>query len=83
MCALDRECHLMRLRAETFAFELLQEKQVRSEGGNALPEEWVAHLEREREKILVALHQNGCTCVGVEGYNPTRKLYIVLHRPHS
>jgi hypothetical protein len=71
----------MRLQAETFGFELLREKQVRSEGGKSLPEEWVAHLEREREKILVKLRQNGC--VGVEGYNPTRKLYIVLHRPHS
>ena len=64
--ALDRECRLMLLRADTFLFELLREMQIRAEGGKALPEEWVAHIQHEHEKILVKLHQKGC--VGVEAF---------------
>jgi hypothetical protein len=43
--------HLLLLQADTFWFELLLEKQVRAEGGKALPEEWVAHIKRERENF--------------------------------
>ena len=53
----DRECHLLRLLADTFAYELNREMQLRLEGAVPLPVEWVDYLERERQKILDKIHQ--------------------------
>lgn len=49
---LDRKYYLLRLRAETFAFELQRERQLQSRGEGCLPEEWFAYLERERQEIM-------------------------------
>jgi hypothetical protein len=48
----EQECFYLRLHAETFAYELRREMQVRSEGGPWLLQEWVVALERERQEIL-------------------------------
>jgi hypothetical protein len=52
----EQECFYLRLLAETFAYELQREMQVRSEGGPWLPQEWVVALERERQEILDKIH---------------------------
>jgi hypothetical protein len=57
ICSLDQECHLLRLLAETFAYELERERQVRLEGGPSLPQEWVTYLQRERQDILDKIRQ--------------------------
>jgi hypothetical protein len=56
--SLDQEYRLLRLLAETFEFELEQERQVQSNVGASLPQEWVDYLERERQEILDKIHQN-------------------------
>jgi hypothetical protein len=53
----EQECFYLRLRAETFAYELRREMQVRSEGGPWLPQEWVVALERECQEILDTIRQ--------------------------
>jgi hypothetical protein len=58
--SLDRECYLLRLRSETFKFELERERQVRLGVGTSLPSEWFAYLERERQEILDKIHQMEC-----------------------
>jgi hypothetical protein len=52
--ALDK----LRLLAETFAYELEREMRIRSAGGPSLPQEWVAHLEHERQEILDKIDQS-------------------------
>ena len=47
----QREYHLLKLRADTFAFELEQERKLRLKGAGTLPPEWDAYLEDERQKI--------------------------------
>jgi hypothetical protein len=53
----EQECFYLRLRAETFAYELRREMQVRLEGGPWLPQEWVVALERECQEIQDTIHQ--------------------------
>jgi hypothetical protein len=43
---------LLKLRAQTFEFELKRERQRCLETGESLPAEWVASLEQERQDIL-------------------------------
>lgn len=44
--------HLLKLRAQTFKFELDRERQRCAETGESLPAEWAASLERERRELL-------------------------------
>jgi hypothetical protein len=56
--SLDQKGFYLTLLLEAFTYELEREMQVRSEGGPSLPQEWVAHLERNCQAILDKIHQN-------------------------
>jgi hypothetical protein len=58
ICPPSRElARFLRLRAETFEFELEQERQLQLKGVGTLPPKWAAYLERERQEILDIIQQ--------------------------